>query len=68
MQSQMPASADDPIAMRLMAQLDVLQAWASMFSRMIEVFESRNYDNFDVLIRSEDLASVLVAIIALTAN
>ena len=67
-QSQMPASADDPIAMRLMAQLDVLQAWASMFSRMIEVFESRNYDNFDVLIRSEDLASVLVAIIALTAN
>ena len=67
-QSQMPASADDPIAVRLMAQLDVLQAWASMFSRMIEVFESRNYDNFDVLIRSEDLASVLVAIIALTAN
>ena len=64
----MPVSADDPIAMRLMSQLDVLQAWASMFSRMIEVFESRNFDNFDTLIRSEDLASVLVAIIALTAN
>jgi len=53
---------------RLMAQLDVLHAWSSMFARMIGVFESRKFSNFDVLIRSEDLASVLLAIIALTAN
>jgi len=39
-----------------------------MFTRMVEMFESRKYANFDVLIRSEDLASVLLALIALTAN
>jgi len=51
-----------------MAQLEILHAWAGMFARLIERFESRKYDNFDVLIRSEDLASVLFALIALTAN
>ena len=54
--------------MRLMSQLDVLHAWTGMYARIIERFESRSYDNFDVLIRSDDLASVFVYIIALTAN
>jgi len=39
-----------------------------MFYRIIERFESRNYDHFDALIRSEDLASVCIALLALTAN
>lgn len=39
-----------------------------MFTRLIERFESRQYSNFDILIRSESLASVFVALIALTAN
>ena len=51
-----------------MSQLDVLHAWTGMYSRVIERFESRSYDNFDVLIRSDDLASVFVYLIALTAN
>lgn len=54
--------------MRLMSQLDVLHAWTGMYARIIERFESRSYDNFDVLIRSDDLASVFVYLIALTAN
>ena len=54
--------------MRLMSQLDVLHAWTGMYARIIERFESRQYDNFDILIRSDDLASVFVYIIALTAN
>ena len=61
-------SATDPLAVRLMSQLDVLHTWAGMYSRIIERFESRSYDNFDVLIRSDDLASVFVYLIALTAN
>ena len=61
-------STEDPLAIRLMSQLEVLHGWAGMFSRLIERFESRNYDNFDVLIRSDDLASVLLALIALHAN
>ena len=71
-QSQMPinqlVSTEDPLAIRLMSQLEVLHSWASMFARLIERLESRNYDNFDVLIRSDDLVSTLVALIALTAN
>ena len=51
-----------------MSYLEVLHAWASMFANLIGVFESRKYANFDALIRSEDLASVLLAIIALTEN
>lgn len=39
-----------------------------MFERLIEMFESRKFLNFDVLISSEDLASVLLALIALTAD
>ena len=61
-------SATDPLAVRLMSQLDVLHTWTGMYGRIIERFESRSYDNFDVLIRSDDLASVFVYIIALTAN
>ena len=61
-------SATDPLAVRLMSQLDVLHTWAGMYTRIIERFESRSYDNFDVLIRSDDLASVFVYLIALTAN
>ena len=51
-----------------MAQLEVLFQWVCMFARLIEKFESRNYSNFDVFIRSEALSSVFVALIALTAN
>lgn len=51
-----------------MSHLDVLHQWIGMFHRIIERFESRNFDHFDILIRSEDLASVCVAILALTAN
>ena len=51
-------SATDPLAVRLMSQLDVLHTWTGMFARIIERFESRNFDNFDVLIRSDDLASI----------
>lgn len=61
-------STEDPLAIRLMSQLEVLHQWAGMFERLIEKFESRNYDHFDVLIRSDDLASVLVALVALNAN
>jgi len=64
----MVIEASDPVALRLMGQLDVLNAWASMFTRLIERFESKQYENFDVMIRSEDLASVQLALIALTAN
>lgn len=64
----MLSDPNDPIAVRLMSQLDVLNAWAAMFTRLIERFESKSYENFDVLIRSEDLASVNLALIALTAN
>ena len=39
-----------------------------MFTRLIERFESRNYDHFDIMIRSEDLSSVLISLLALTAN
>jgi|FrelakmetLWP11LW_1041352.scaffolds.fasta_scaffold213938_1 hypothetical protein len=51
-----------------MSQLEVLHAWAGMFARLLERFESRSYDHFEVIIRSDALASVLVALIALTAN
>ena len=54
--------------MRLMAQLEVLHQWTAMFKNLIERFESKNYDNFDVLIRSEDLARVFIELLALTAN
>jgi len=69
MQSQnVPMDATNPLAMRLMSQLEVLHQWACMFTRLIERFESRNYDHFDVMIRSEDLSSVLLNLLALTAN
>lgn len=64
----MPVAANDPIAIRLMSQLEVLHAWSGMFQKMIEKFENRSYVNFDVFIRSEDLASVMISLIALTAN
>lgn len=67
-QNQMPVAANDPIAIRLMSQLEVLHAWAGMFQKLIEKFENRSYVNFDVFIRSEDLASVMISLIALTAN
>ena len=53
-------SATDPMAMRLMSQLDVLHTWTGMFSRVIERLESKDYENFDVLIRSDDLATVFI--------
>ena len=39
-----------------------------MFCRLVERLESKEYRNFDVLIRSDDLASMLIAGMALTAN
>lgn len=39
-----------------------------MFSSLIGNFESRKYQHFDSLIRSEDLAAVLLATIALRDN
>ena len=53
-------SATDPMAMRLMSQLDVLHTWTGMFARVIERLESKDYENFDVLIRSDDLATVFI--------
>ena len=67
-QSQGLMVAEDPIGVRLMNQLEVLQAWANMFQSLISTFENKKYSNFDVLIRSEDLASVFLQIIALTSN
>ena len=67
-QAQQNVQPDDPLAVRLYQYLDVLHAWTQMFARMIEVFESRNFENFQVLIRSEDLAAVLMALFSLTAN
>ncbi len=64
----MPVAANDPIAIRLMSQLEVLHAWAAMFQKLVEKFESRKYANFDCLTRSEDMASVMISLIALTAN
>ena len=39
-----------------------------MFNRLIERFESNKYANYDVLIRSDDLATVFIAVLALTSN
>jgi hypothetical protein len=64
----MPVAANDPIAIRLMSQLEVLHSWAAMFQKLIEKFESRKYANFEAMVRSEDMASVMIALIALTAN
>ena len=52
--------ATDPIAQRLLAQLEVLQNWAGMFRSLIERYESSNYSNFDTLVRSDDLSSVFI--------
>lgn len=51
-----------------MSQLEILHTWAGMFMRMIERFETRQYAHFDVIIRSDDLSSVYVALLALCAN
>jgi len=71
-QSTMPldqaVSTSHPLAVRLMSQLEVLHSWAGMVARLLERLESRSYDHFDVIIRSDALANVLVALIALTAN
>lgn len=61
-------STQNPLAKRLIDQLEVLHQWSNMFQRLIERFESRQFSNFDTIIRSEALASVFVALIALTAN
>ena len=66
--SQETVDASNPLARRLMNQLEVLQQWTRMFKAVIERFESKNYCHFAVIIRSEDLARVFVELLALTAN
>ena len=58
----------DPLAVSIMTQLEVLHSWAGMFKRIIERFESSNYKNFNVIIRSDDLATVMTNLLALTVN
>ena len=61
-------ASTDPMAIRLLQSLEVLHGWSSMFCRLIERFESKQYSNFDVIIRSDDLAQVYIQILSLTAN
>lgn len=61
-------NANDPLAVRLTAYLDVLLVFSSMFERVLEKFESNKFANFNILSRSEALSQVMTNIIGLTAN
>ena len=61
-------NADDPLAVRLTAYLDVLLIWASMFERILEKFETKECINFNIMARSEALAMGMTNLIGLTAN
>ena len=60
--------ADNTADFCLDSYLDVLHEWACMFGRLIERFEKRKFANFNVLLRSEDLSSVMFKLISLTAK
>ena len=61
-------STSNPIAVRLMGYLDVLLTWATIFERLLDKFESKQYEKYNFFSRSDALASSMVAIIGLTAN
>ena len=68
MQNFTPIKADNTADFCLDSYLDVLHEWACMFGRLIERFEKRKFANFNVLLRSEDLSSVMFKLISLTAK
>ena len=68
MQNFTSTKADNTADFCLDSYLDVLHEWACMFGRLIERFEKRKFANFNVLLRSEDLSSVMFKLISLTAK
>ena len=54
--------------MNLTGYLDVLLIWSSMFERVLEKFESKQYANYTSFARSEALGTAMASIIGLTAN
>ena len=52
----------------MMSSLDVLLTWASIFERLTERFESKSYEKYNFLSRSDALSGSMCAILGMTAN